>query len=378
MNAVRAPAKVALVAPRYAPQIGGVERVVEMQARELTRRGLTVEVITTDPTRSLARLEERDGVLVRRFPTVANDGVYFISPWLGAWLSAHAADYAVVHAHSYHTPVALQASVASRRARVPFVLTTHYHGTGHTRLRRWLHGPYRPLGGWLLRTAAWVLCVSAVEQVLLRQHFGERPRTLVTPNAIDTDELSVVRSAQRAQPRAAGLEVLAIGRLDSYKQPDRLIAALPHLPADAQLTIVGEGPARPSLQRLATTLGVAERVHLLGHQTRAALLERYRTADTFASLSRNESFGLAVLEAAVAGLPVVASDISAHRELAGYAAPDRVRLIPLDSSPRALAEALLEAAGRGRAHTIQGWPLPTWDQHAELLLGCYRSAEAHV
>jgi glycosyltransferase involved in cell wall biosynthesis len=370
--------RVALVAPRYAPQIGGVERVVEMQARELTRRGLTVEVITTDPTRSLKPVEERDGVLVRRFPTVANDSVYFVSPWLGTWLTAHAADYAVVHAHSYHTPLALQASIASRRARVPFVLTSHYHGTGHTRLRRWLHRPYRPLGAWLLHTAAWVLCVSAVEQVLLKQHFGERLRTLVTPNAIDTAELSYARSAERPRPGATGLELLAIGRLDTYKQPERLIAALPYLPPDARLMIVGEGPARPSLQRVATMLGVADRVHLLGHQSRAALLERYRGADVFASLSRNESFGLAVLEAAVAGLPVVASDIPAHREVAGYTAPDRVTLISPDSTPRALAEAVLDAAWRGRADNVQGWPLPTWDQHADLLLGCYRSAEANV
>ena len=70
--------------------------------------------------------------------------------------------------------------------------------------------------------------------------------------------------------------------------------------------------------------------------------------------------------------------IAAHREVAGYTAPDRVTLISPDSTPRALAEAVLDAARRGRADGVQGWPLPTWDQHANLLLGCYRAAEANV
>ena len=69
---------IALVSPRYAPEIGGVERVVEMTARGLARRGVDVEVITTDPTGRLPRLEQRDGVTVRRFRTLANDDVYSV------------------------------------------------------------------------------------------------------------------------------------------------------------------------------------------------------------------------------------------------------------------------------------------------------------
>jgi glycosyltransferase involved in cell wall biosynthesis len=363
--------KVALITPRYAPAIGGVERVVEMQARELTRRGLTVEVITTDPSGKLEPTEERDGVLVRRFPTLANDGTYFVAPALGAWLVRHAHEFSVLHAHSYHTPLALMATIASRRAHVPFVLNPHYHGTGHTRLRRWLHRPYRPVGAWVVRSAAWVLCVSSIEQLLLRRHFGTQLRTLVTPNAIDAAELATARHGAPTHRSLIGPEVLSVGRLDTYKQPERLIAALARLPYGARLTVVGDGPVRVALQRLAYALGVADRVRLLGHQSRADLLELYRAADVFASLSRHESFGLAVLEAAVAGLPVVASDIPAHREVAGYTAPDRVTLVAPECDPADLANALVTAAGRGRASDVGGWPLPTWSHNVDLLVSCY-------
>src|SRR4051794_17909485 len=126
--------KVAMVTPRYAPAMGGIERMVEMVTQGLVRRGVHVEVITTDPTGRLRPVEMIDGAIVRRFRTLGNDSVYYLSPGLGLWLLQHAAEFDVVHGHSYHTPVALQAAVASWRAGVPLVVTSHFHGTGHSRL----------------------------------------------------------------------------------------------------------------------------------------------------------------------------------------------------------------------------------------------------
>ncbi|HEY3062704.1 MAG TPA: glycosyltransferase family 4 protein [Chloroflexota bacterium] len=361
------PMTVGLIAPRYAPAIGGVERVAEIEARELARRGLRVEVLTTDPTRSLPATEEREGVLVRRFPTLGNDSVYFVSPALGKFLSAHADRYAVLHAHSYHTPLALQAALAGKRARVPFVVSTHYHGTGHSRLRRWLHVPYRPFGAWMVRSAAWVLCVSHVEQQLVRVHFGPRVRTLVTPNAIDADELA---RARRSEPSSGATGVLAVGRLDAYKQPTRIVDALMHLPSTTRLTLVGDGPLRTSLSRK----GQGKQVQVLGQLSRLDLLGQYWQADVFVSLSRHESFGLAVLEAAVAGLPVVASDIPAHREVAEFVPPERIHFVPVDATASAVAAAIGKAGERGRVERVDGWPLPTWTRHVDLVQSSYESA----
>src|SRR5690348_12603213 len=103
---------VGLVSPRYAPAVGGVERCVEMLARGLVDQGVPVEVITTDPGGTLPPVEEVDGVLVRRFPTIAHDSVYCVSPQVSGWLRRHAQRYALLHAHSYHAPLALQAALA--------------------------------------------------------------------------------------------------------------------------------------------------------------------------------------------------------------------------------------------------------------------------
>ena len=364
--------RIALVTPRYAPAIGGVERVAEMQARELHRRGLQLEVITTDPTRRLPRLEQRAGVQVRRFPTLAGDDVYFLAPTLGAWLSRHACEFDVLHAHSYHTPLALQTALAARAAGRPLIVTPHYHGTGHSTFRRWLHRPYRPLGQWLLRQARRVLCVSSVEEQLLREHFGKSLRTTVVPNGIDVDELSAARRAPESR-LDRGVRVLFVGRLDAYKVSRRLIDALPYLPTGSRLTLIGDGPLRMDLTRAAEALGVRSRVEFVGSLSRAELIDRYAAADVFVSLSRHESFGLAVLEAGAAGLPLAVSDIPAHREIAGYLGPGRARFVDPSASARTIADAVCGAARLGRVEHVSGWPLPTWSNHVDAMLDAYRT-----
>ena len=87
-------------------------------------------------------------------------------------------------------------------------------------------------------------------------------------------------------------------------------------------------------------------------------------------MSSREAFGLAPLEALGSGLPVVASDIPAHRELRDVYGNGRMTLVPLDAGPDALAEALERAVSMGRGAAPPN--LPTWDRVADLTLDVYR------
>ena len=369
------PGVVGLVAPRYAPAIGGVERHVEELAHGLLRRGIPVEVITTDPTGRLAPEETVDGVPVRRFRTVANDGVFFLSPGLGRWLLANAGRYALIHGHSYHTPLSLAAAIAARRLRVPFVLTPHYHGTGHTRFRAALHGPYRILGARVVHAARRVICVSTSEQALIERDFGPATPTTVIHNGVDVGQLLAV-------PRQAdgpGTLVLSVGRLESYKRLDLLASSVPFLPPEARVVVVGDGPARDQLEELVRTLGVEDRMTFTGTLTHDQLLARFRSADAFVSLSTAEAFGLTLLEGSVAGAGVVATDIPAHREVASLLPAGAIRLIPIGSEPADVATAIdaalvarreLDATGGGDPAT---WAVPSWDGMAGRVLDVYRA-----
>jgi glycosyltransferase involved in cell wall biosynthesis len=366
---MRTKLSVGIVTPRYPPAIGGVERHVEAIARSFVTPGIRVEVITTDPTGRLPREEVQDGVLVRRFRTLANDSVYFVSPALVRWLLANDLGYDVLHAHSYHTPLAFQAALASRRSGVPLVVTPHYHGGGHTRIRQMLHGPYRPIGGWMLRQASRIICVTEAEQRLLEADFGALPTTVI-PNGIDVTALT--NAVPHPTPEGC-VTVLTVGRMEAYKQMDRLIEALPHLPAEYRVILIGSGPEYDSLRSRADALGLNERIQVPGHIAQETLLKWYRTADVFVSMSQHEAFGLTVLEAAAAGAAVVASEIPAHREIARYVAPDRIHYLSVDSDPQSLAAAIQMAAQAGRAEQINEWPLPTWQRVSESLLDCYLS-----
>jgi len=363
------PGRVALVAPRYAPWIGGTERHVAQLGAGLHRRGVDVEVVTTDPTGRLPPEQEMDGILVRRFRTLADDSVYCVAPALGAWLVRHARHYTLLHAHSYHTPVALQAAVASRLAGVPLVLSLYYHGTGHSALRRALHLPYRLPGRWMLRQARGLTCLSNAERDLIQRHFAPPVEADIVPSAVDSVAL---RAAQPRQAMPHRTVVLAVNRLDTYKQTDRLVMALTYLPDEYVAVIVGDGPQRASLDALAVRLGLTDRLLVLPRVERGDLLAWYARADLFVSLSRHETFGLAVLEAAVAGAPVLASDIPAHRETASFVPTDRVRLTSVSADAARLARDIVEMARLGRATSIDGWPLPTLDRTADGTLECYR------
>lgn len=107
--------------------------------------------------------------------------------------------------------------------------------------------------------------------------------------------------------------LLAVARLTDQKGIDVAIRALAGLPADTALVVLGEGPERTTLQRLAQELGLERRVFLLGRVPDvAAWLGR---ATVFVHPARWEGFGLAVLEAMLAGVPVVATNVSALPEL---------------------------------------------------------------
>ena len=122
---------------------------------------------------------------------------------------------------------------------------------------------------------------------------------------------AVPESAQPPAPLASPPVIGSVGRLAEQKGYDLLVRALPALPA-ASLVLVGDGPARGELERLAAELGVSGRLHVTGwtHDPRSYLA----AFDVFALPSRWEGMPLGILEAMHAGLPVVACDVGSVAE----------------------------------------------------------------
>jgi glycosyltransferase involved in cell wall biosynthesis len=220
-----------------------------------------------------------------------------------------------------------------------------------------------------------VICVSSSERELIERDFGSAVPTCVIHNGVDVDQLLAV-PRRRDGP---GILVLSVGRLEPYKRLDLLATSVPSLPREFRVVVVGDGPARTQLDELVRTLGVEDRMTFTGTLPHDQLLERFRAADVFVSLSTAEAFGLTLLEGAVAGAGVVATDLPAHREVAGLLPAGTTRLIPTSSSPADVAAAILTAqADRARLDGAGGgdptrWSVPSWDGMAEQVLEVYRA-----
>jgi glycosyltransferase involved in cell wall biosynthesis len=186
-----------------------------------------------------------------------------------------------------------------------------------------------------------------------------RPGVEIVPCGIEVAQVQRAAAASRGD----GPPLVYTGRLLEHKRLDLLLRALPALAAARPgplLTVFGEGPDRPRLERLAGELGVAERVRFRGHvETSEEVWRELGRAEIAVQPSAREGFGLFPLEAMAAGLPVVycESTESAVSELVR----DGREGIASAAAPAALARHLgrlladdgergrLAAAGRARA-----------------------------
>ncbi|HVN44311.1 MAG TPA: glycosyltransferase [Steroidobacteraceae bacterium] len=299
------------VIPSLSPRRGGPSAAVRNVSRALRRRGLEVDVATTDDdgagqrlTVPLDRFVEVEGTHVRYFPR--QTGLYSLSYPLLRWLGQHVRDYDLVHTHGLFSFAPLAAAWQARKARVPYIMrpagVLDSWGLKNKRAlikRTSIHVVEGPL----LRDAAAVHFMTELE----RRRAAELSLTLrpvVLPIGFDFGP------SPNAQPDAAGSPViLYLSRIHEIKRVDLLLRAFAALPEreSCRLAIAGDGEPSlvASLKELAAQLGLGACVQWLGFAERARKRELLGGAAVFVLPSASENFGVAILEAMHAGLPVI-------------------------------------------------------------------------
>jgi glycosyltransferase involved in cell wall biosynthesis len=187
----------------------------------------------------------------------------------------------------------LRALAWCRRHRRAYVIFTECTRQIDPMLPRWQLELHRRLARHADRVIA---ASSAARQRLLS--FGVRQERITV--ALQAADVERFRAA--APSRGEGFKVISVGRLVPDKNFGTLIRAAP---AGAELEIVGTGFLEDELKQLAG--GSAASVSFRGHVAPAQLPGLYASADVYALISTYEPFGVAVREAAAAGLPIVCS-----------------------------------------------------------------------
>ena len=310
---------------------GGAEHQLRLLVSRLPQ---DCEVVTLSRPGAVAAAMRADGTTVHEVITTRDRD---LSAVIKLRRLIRLGQFDVVHTHLYRA--CLQGRFAARLAGVRHVVATEYHLSGD--------GGARTL--YLIGESLGQLTIAASEPIAdrLRAHGVPDSRITVIPKAIDAAEFRYDPALRAAARKRLGIgpEVRVIGgvgRLEPGKRFDRLIRAVGEVP-EAILLLVGDGSARPALERLAAIEGVADRVTFAGAVGHAR--EMLCAMDVFASPSDEDTFGLVVLEALACGLPALYAVCPPLQELAAKrsAVDGAERLSPHDreSLPRKLRAELL-------------------------------------
>jgi glycosyltransferase involved in cell wall biosynthesis len=270
----------------------------------------------------------------------------------------------IVHLNS--SKVGILGRLAATLARVPVTIFT-VHGWAFKAASGRTSRLYLAADRAVRSFATVIVCVSQSEvDAGLAAGLSLPDRTVLIRNAVD------VSLAPAPPPGGAVIEIVSVGRLAPPKDFETLLRAVAMLPpGSARLTLLGDGPLRPSFERLTVELDLAN-VVFAGEvdDVRA----RVDSADVFVLSSFSEGMPMSVLEAMAAGRPVVASSVGGVPE----AVVDGVNglLVP-PARPDDLATALerLAADGdlrrrlgeAGRARAVELFSLESWRRsHVEL------------
>ena len=388
--------KVALVSDCFPPRVGGIESQVADLAAHLATAGHDVEVFTATTGakgESRGEVERLGQVVVHRLaePVLRLPVNPSAVPELRRRLQAGGFD--VVHVHlGVVSPFAWDAARIATGLGMPTALTWHCvldrAGVGYRvsgALRRWV------------QRGAVLSAVSRMAAAQVRRAAPPGTEVAVLPNAIDLDpwrprnphlprssgrdhdHYCAVAGDEGGGAKGEGVRLVSTMRLARRKRPVELVEAFAEagVAGRAELVIIGDGPQRAQLRRRVDELGLGGSVRLLGRVDRSRLLGEYAQADGFVAPTVLEAFGIAVLEARAAGLPVVA--------MAGSGVADIVEdgvsgLLCVDDRDLALGIRRLVDDAKLRAtlatHNRAVPPAQTWPRVLEQVLEGYRRAGA--
>ena len=377
---------------------GGTETVILETSKALQRMGHHSEIYCTLATASTAE-EDFDGVYVRRFP-------YFY-PYIGLKKEARRvldkkggspfsfslmralkrkSEIDILHLHAGNRIGGIGRYVAMKR-RIPYFMSIHGGVFGvpaeeAASMRAPTQGAFewgKLLGWWvgsrrILQDAAAVLCVDRNECKLAQENLPNT-KVLHLPNGVDVKRFQngnghAFREAHGISPDAYVL--LTVARIDHQKNQHMLVHILPELlrhEAKTHLLIIGN-PTNPAyyddLLRMVNEMNLTAHVTVIPGIPGSSpeLVDAYHAADVFVLPSVHEPFGIVILEAWAAGLPVVASRIGG---IPAFVTDNETGLLFTSKDERELVNALVQirqqpdlaqrlaVAGKDKAVHKFGW-----------------------
>ena len=323
--------KILMLTWEYPPRIvGGIARVVHDLSKRLIKDGHDVTVVTYRDNTDVPAFEDDKGVKVYRVDNYMIRPNNFID-WIlqlnfnmvskATEIINKEGGFDVIHAHDWLVTYA--AKTLKNAYDIPIVATIHATEAGrnsgiHDETQRYINDTE-----WLLTyEASEVIVNSNFMKNDIQRLFGlPYDKINVIPNGINLSNFTgIERDYDFRRQYAMDNEkiILYVGRLVYEKGIQHLIAAMPKILSnynDAKLIIAGRGGMIDELRAEAANLGLNNKVYFTGYLNSKQVQKMYKCADVAVFPSTYEPFGIVALEAMLAGVPTVVSDVGGLDEI---------------------------------------------------------------
>ncbi len=301
------------------PYVGGAENQMYLLAKFLNKEKYEVILVCSDYKKleDWAARFEREGVRIIKL-TVAHkhDPRHYFQ--LKEILKTEIPD--IIHLHVWNPASCRYAFMAANKYKFPIVVTEH-DPFELSKLKKYIKNK-------LMKRVQKIITVSDSNHELMQSLFPEQKnRTITIHNGIDTTwfESQLLNFSKNKRTEFRGKEfeadnetkvILSVAELHERKGLKHLIKALPKVlakNANVRLVIAGDGPHKKDLIKLINDEKLSGYVRLLGH--RKDIPQIMASSDVFVLPSEKEAFGLVLLEAMTAKLPIVASNVGGIPEI---------------------------------------------------------------
>lgn len=313
--------RIGLFTDAYIPQISGVASSTALLKQALQAMGHIVFVITpSDPDQpdvesDVFRVPSLPFVSAKRFTIAAH-------PILDKQLQELGLD--IVHSQT-EFGMGIFAHKVAQRLEVPQVHTFHtlYEDWLNDQVRAKEGGLYRRLTHWFVKNKSRRFCNDADSVIVptqktweILQKYGVTSPIHIIPTGIDITAFQAARNdaygaatiREQLGIKPKDKLLLYLGRVSQEKQIDHLLEYLKKSLADrpdVHFVVVGDGPAKDDLSKIAAKSTISDRVHFTGPVPFSDVHAYYAAADFFLSASQSETQGLTYIEALAAGVPLL-------------------------------------------------------------------------
>ncbi len=296
---------------KFWPTVGGTQTLSQNLGKRLVERGYRVTIFTS-MVGSECQEEWFEGMHIRRF---RRQGIGINRPWYvtpGMILTTNLREFDLIHAFHFVTFQCLFAASIRKVLRTPLIMTASYHPWDG-----WYEKTVAPL---VVRSADRVIAQCESERIQLST-FVSSSKLVKIPCGIERKRFSLMPGGvefKRASEIAENEKVvLYVGSLSNEKGLGDLLTAMVRVLESVEtavLLVIGGG-SRDTFLSKAKALGISSHVRFFGRASDSEVVKAYSIADVFVLPSHTESFGIALVEAAAAGVPIVSTQVGVASEI---------------------------------------------------------------